>query len=54
MALPDRDRRPQVRYMPIMSLDPTGTGRQRWAIQSKAPLNAFAIAFPECIIDTTR
>ena len=41
-------------YMAIMSLDPTGTGRQRWAMRWKAPLNAFAIAFPGRIIETTK
>ncbi|MEY9841219.1 hypothetical protein [Streptacidiphilus sp. EB103A] len=29
----------------VMSLDPTGTGRKRWAIRWKAALNAFDIAF---------
>lgn len=33
-------------YMAIMSLDPTGKGRQRWINRWKAPLNAFEIAFP--------
>src|SRR6476620_3935477 len=32
-------------YMAIMSLDPTGTGRRRWAIRWKPALNAFDIAF---------
>ncbi|MFV2122941.1 transposase [Micromonospora sp. LOL_013] len=32
-------------YMALMSLDPTGNGRRRWTIRSKAPLNAFQIAF---------
>ncbi|MEV0210700.1 transposase [Streptomyces sp. NPDC050788] len=27
------------------SLDPTGTGRRRWTMRRKAPLNAFQIAF---------
>ena len=44
-ALPQRGRRAQVRYMEIMSLDPTGTGRRRWAIRWKPALNAFDIAF---------
>jgi transposase-like protein len=34
-------------YLAIMSLDPTGKGRQRWMNRWKAPLNAFEIAFPE-------
>ena len=33
-------------YLAIMSLDPTGKGRQRWVSRWKAPLNAFEIAFP--------
>ena len=33
-------------YLAIMSLDPTGNGRQRWMNRWKAPLNAFEIAFP--------
>jgi transposase-like protein len=32
-------------YMALMSLDPTGKGRKRWAMRWKAPLNAFQIAF---------
>ncbi len=32
-------------YMAIMSLDPTGQGRRRWAIRWKPALNAFDIAF---------
>jgi putative transposase len=28
-----------------MSLDPTGTGRKRWANRWKAALNAFDMAF---------
>ena len=32
-------------YLAVMSLDPTGTGRKRWAIRWKAALNAFDIAF---------
>jgi|UPI0005AAD46C transposase-like protein len=30
---------------PAVGLDPTGTGRKRWAIRWKAALNAFDIAF---------
>ena len=41
-------------YMALMSLDPTGTGRQRWIVRWKAPLNAFAIAFPGRIIQSTK
>ncbi|AVH20191.1 IS256 family transposase [Rhodococcus triatomae] len=32
-------------YMAIMSLDPTGTARQRWSNRWKAALNAFEITF---------
>lgn len=32
-------------YLAIMSLDPTGTGRKRWAKRWKPALNAFDIAF---------
>jgi putative transposase len=32
-------------YMAIMSLDPTGKGRQRWTNRWKAALNAFEITF---------
>lgn len=32
-------------YMALMSLDPTGKGRKRWAMRWKAPLNAFQITF---------
>jgi transposase-like protein len=32
-------------YLAIMSLDPTGTGRQRWSNRWKAALNAFDITF---------
>ncbi|MCP8998500.1 universal stress protein [Pseudarthrobacter sp. RMG13] len=29
----------------VMSLDPTGTGRQRWSNRWKAALNAFEVTF---------
>ncbi len=41
-------------YMAIMSLDPTGKGRQRWSNRWKPALNAFTISFPGRIIDTTK
>jgi transposase-like protein len=41
-------------YLAIMSLDPTGRGRQRWSNRWKAALNAFTVAFPGRIIRTTR
>jgi putative transposase len=35
----------KCRYLAIMSLDPTGRGRQRWTNRWKAALNAFDITF---------
>jgi putative transposase len=32
-------------YLAVMSLDPTGKGRQRWSNRWKAALNAFDITF---------
>jgi putative transposase len=32
-------------YLAIMSLDPTGKGRQRWTYRWKAALNAFDVTF---------
>jgi putative transposase len=32
-------------YLVTRSLDPTGTGRARWAMRWKPALNAFAITF---------
>ena len=32
-------------YLAIMSLDPTGKGRQRWSNRWKAALNAFDMTF---------
>jgi len=37
-------------YLTVRSLDPTGTGRQRW----KQPLNAFAVAFEDRILNATK
>ncbi len=37
-------------YLAVMSLDPTGKGRQRWSNRWKPALNAFTIAFPNRII----
>jgi putative transposase len=37
-------------YLAVMSLDPTGRGRQRWTNRWKPALNAFTIAFPGRII----
>ena len=41
-------------YLAIMSLDPTGRGRQRWTNRWKPALNAFTIAFPGRIIPSTK
>ena len=41
-------------YMALMSLDPTGVGRQRWSNRWKEALNAFTIAFPGRIILSTK
>jgi transposase-like protein len=41
-------------YLAVMSLDPTGKGRQRWMNRWKPALNAFTIAFPDRIIITTK
>ena len=41
-------------YMAIMSLDPTGIGRQRWSNRWKAALNAFTLAFPGRILPSTK
>jgi putative transposase len=37
-------------YLAVMSLDPTGKGRQRWTNRWKPALNAFTIAFPNRIM----
>jgi len=39
-------------YLAVMSLDPTGKGRQRWTNRWKPALNAFTMAFPNRIINT--
>jgi transposase-like protein len=41
-------------YLTLMSLDPTGKGRQRWTNRWKPALNAFSIAFEGRIIDTRK
>ena len=41
-------------YLAVMSLDPTGRGRQRWTNRWKPALNAFTIAFPGRIISSTK
>jgi putative transposase len=41
-------------YLTLMSLDPTGKGRQRWTNRWKPALNAFSIAFEGRIIDNKK
>ena len=41
-------------YLAVMSLDPTGRGRQRWSNRWKPALNAFTIAFPDRIMTATK
>jgi transposase-like protein len=41
-------------YLALMSLDPTGKGRQRWTNRWKPALNAFTIAFPGRIFTATK
>jgi len=41
-------------YLAVMSLDPTGRGRQRWTNRWKPALNASTIAFPGRIIQATK
>jgi transposase-like protein len=41
-------------FLAVMSLDPTGRGRQRWSNRWKGALNAFTIAFPDRIITGTK
>ncbi len=41
-------------YLAVMSLDPTGQGRQRWMNRWKPALNAFTIAFPGRILTNTK
>lgn len=41
-------------YLAVMSLDPTGRGRQRWTNRWKPALNAFTIAFPGRMVRPTK
>lgn len=41
-------------YLAVMSLDPTGRGRQRWITRWKPALNAFTIAFPGRMVTSTK
>ena len=40
-------------YLVTRSLDPTGSGRARWAMRWKPALNAFAITFEGRIVLST-
>jgi transposase-like protein len=51
---PNSDAALKCIYLAVMSLDPTGRGRQRWTNRWKPALNAFTIAFPSRIINATR
>jgi putative transposase len=51
---PNSDAALKCVYLAIMSIDPSGKGRQRWMNRWKAPLNAFTIAFPGRIIANTK
>ena len=44
-ALPERASSAQMLVPAIRALDPTGQGRQRWAMRWKPALNAFALIF---------
>jgi transposase-like protein len=50
---PNTDAALKCVYLALMSLDPTGRGRQRWTNRWKPALNAFAIAFPGRLTKTT-
>ena len=41
-------------YLVIRSLDPTGRGKQRWAVRWKPALNAFAIMFEDRLFPTNQ
>jgi putative transposase len=41
-------------YLTIISLDPTGRGRQRWNNRWKAALNAFSVTFDGRILNTVQ
>jgi transposase-like protein len=51
---PNTDAAIKCVYLAIMSLDPTGRGRQRWTNRWKPALNALTIAFPGRIITTAK
>ena len=41
-------------YLVTRSLDPKGTGQQRWAVRWKPALNAFAVTFADRMPDLNR
>ena len=51
---PNTDAALKCVYLALMSLDPSGRGRQRWTNRWKPALNAFTIAFPGRLPKTGR
>jgi len=51
---PNADAALKCVYLALMSLDPSGRGRQRWTNRWKPALNAFAVAFPGRLPKTGR
>jgi transposase-like protein len=51
---PNTDAALKCVYLALMSLDPSGRGRQRWTNRWKPALNAFAVAFPGRLLKTGR
>jgi putative transposase len=51
---PNTDAALKCVYLALMSLDPSGRGRQRWTNRWKPALNAFAVAFPGRLPKTGR
>ncbi len=51
---PNSDAALKCVYLALMSLDPSGRGRQRWTNRWKPALNAFAVAFPGRIPKSAR
>jgi putative transposase len=51
---PNSDAALKCVYLALMSLDPSGRGRQRWTNRWKPALNAFTVAFPGRLPTTGR
>jgi len=51
---PNTDAALKCVFLALMSLDPSGRGRQRWTNRWKPALNAFAVAFPGRLPKTGR